>query len=142
VGTFAAQSTIDMKKLVLFALFLIVSVSACKKDDVDAAASTDWSTVVEGTYAVTQIMSGATVVNFPTSSTSNQVTFTRTATNQLALRIVISPTFDSTIPVYLTGSGTTVDIYTDTNHTAKLGTATKNSVNLTNGTTGTITAAR
>jgi hypothetical protein len=134
-----------MKKLALFALFLVLGLSACKKDDVDPAASTDWATVVDGTYAITQVTSGSTVVNLPSNGGSGQVTFTRTAANQSTMRILIAGSatpFDQSVPVYLTGSGNTVDLYMDANHSSKYGTATRSSVNLTSGATGTITAAR
>lgn len=145
-GTFATQSTIYMKKLIPFILLLVIGVSSCKKDDIDSAASTDWATVVEGTYSITQITSGGLVVTYPSNGASGQVLFTRTATDQSSMRIVLTAgsttPFDRAVPVYLTGSGITVDIYADANHTTKYGTATKNSVNLESNTVGTIKAAR
>jgi hypothetical protein len=137
---------VQMKKLLPIFLLLVLGISACKKDDVDAATSMDWSTIVDGTYAFTQVTSGGTVVTYPSNGNTGQIIFTRTANSQSTMRIVVSAgsnaLYDQSTTVYLTGSGSSVDIYADANHTTKFGTATKNLVNLSSNSVGTITAAR
>ncbi|WP_460944429.1 hypothetical protein [Spirosoma daeguense] len=103
----------------------------------------DLAATLEGIYNITQVKQGSSVLNLPSNGQTASIAFTRQSTHSATINFVIKQgtavTGEQAGTVYMSGTTTNIDLYSEQARSTKIGTATKSSISITMSTSSVVT---